>query len=360
MQEIASVRDADLAGKSVLVRVDFNVQIKDGKVVDDTRIRAALPTLTLIQKQGPSKIILLTHLGRPKGKQDEEFSLKPVEERLKELTEIPFEMHENLRFDPREEEGSEEFARELATLGQAYVNEAFSNSHRSHTSMVALAKLLPHYIGLQCEREIRRLTPALDPAHPALAVIGGAKFETKIPILKKILLRYDKVLLGGALANDMLKVRGLPVGSSLVSNEMVPDDLAQDTHIELPTDAAFVDTTSGMGRTSFVSDTRAGEKMMDIGPHTASRWAEDIKKAKFLLWNGTMGVYEKGFTEGTDALAQAIVDSGVHAVVGGGDTVAAINKFKFDTEKVFVSTGGGAMVEFLMSGTLPAIEALRD
>ncbi len=358
MQAVTSVRDAEVKDKRVLVRVDFNVPIQNGEVVDDSRIKAALPTLELLHANGAQKIIILTHLGRPKGKMDPLFELTPVENKLKTLTQVPFEMYENLRFDPREESNDESLAKELAALGDVYVNEAFSNSHRTHASMVALPKLLPHYIGLTCAIEVQKLSEAMNPEHPALAIMGGAKFDTKIPLITKILTKYDKMLLGGALANNMFKVRGLPVGASLVGEDMVPTPLAGDSRIELSVDAVL-EGPDGAHRTGYINDTHAGERIVDVGPQTTARWCEEMLNSKFVLWNGPLGWYEKGYTQSTETLAKALAGSQVRAVVGGGDTAAALHKVAFDPERVFVSTGGGAMLEFLSSGTLPALDALR-
>lgn len=358
MSKIKSVKDADVAGKRVLVRVDFNVPLKDGKVQDDLRIRAALPTLDLLHKNGASKIILLAHLGRPGGKDVVGLRMAQVESRVRELTAVPFEMRENLRFDSREEENDETFAKELAGLGDIFVNEAFADSHRMHASIVGIPKFLQSYAGLRFEEEVGRLTLALTPPQGALAIIGGIKFETKVPLIKKLLELYAEVLLGGALANDLIKARGLPFGESLLSDTPVPKEIASNERLLIPEDAIFAESGSNSERSGFVVDIRANESIIDIGPTTSKRWAEKISKAPFVLWNGPMGIYEQGYRDGTDVLAAQLVHSGKLAVVGGGDTAAAVSKFSFDTQKVFVSTGGGAMLQFLADGTLPAIEAL--
>ena len=359
MSEVKSVKDADVAGKRVLVRVDFNVPLKGTEVQSDLRIRAALPTLELLHKNGAAKIILLAHLGRPDGKAVDALKLAPVEERTRTLTEVPFEMHENVRFDPREEANDPGFAAELAALGDVYVNEALADSHRAHASIVGIPKLLPGYAGLRFEEEVSRLSLALTPPQGALAIVGGVKFETKVPIIKKLLGLYAEVLLGGALANDVIKARGLPFGGSLVSDTPVPEDIASNERLLIPDDAIFAESGSNAERSGLVVDIRTNESIIDIGPATAKGWAEKISKAPFVLWNGPMGIYEQGYCDGTDALAAALTASNVTAVVGGGDTAAAVEKFTFDPQKVFVSTGGGAMLDFLVDGTLPAIEALR-
>ncbi len=357
--EIKSVRDAEVSGKRVLMRVDFNEPLKDGAVQDDLRIRTALPTLELLHQKGVAKIILLAHLGRPNGRMVESLKLAPVKKRLRELTQIPLQLHENLRFDPREERNDESFAKELASLGDVFVNEAFADSHRVHASIVGIPKLLPSYAGLRFEEEVRALSKALTPPKNALAIIGGIKFETKVPIIKKLLGLYTEVLLGGALANDLIKARGLPFGGSLVSDTPVPGEMASNERLLIPEDAIFAESGSNAERSGRVVDIRANESIIDIGPATSKRWAEKISEAPFILWNGPMGIYEQGYRDGTDMLAAELVRSGVSAVVGGGDTAAAVSKFSFDPKKVFVSTGGGAMLQFLADGTLPAIEALK-
>ncbi len=361
MPNIKSIKDAEVAGKRVLLHVDFNEPIQDGHVADDMRIRAALPTISLLRQRGAKQILILSHLGRPDGKAVEGLRMAPVEARLREL--IPnapdIVVHENLRFDPREEANDLGFAKELASFGDLFVNDAFAEAHRAYASNVGVTAFLPSYAGLLMEKEIAKLSEALAPAKPALAIIGGAKFETKEPLLKKLVEIYDTVLLGGALASDMLKARGFAVGSSLVSDIPVPTPLAEEERILIPIDLVVEDSESKVARNSHTSDVRITETIVDIGGNTAALWSEKIKQSQFILWNGPVGVYEQGFGAGTDALAQAIAEWGGKAVIGGGDTAAAIAKFSFDPEKVFISTGGGAMLEFLANGTLPAIEALK-
>ncbi len=359
MPQIKSVKDADVAGKRVLVRVDFNVPLQDGKVANDLRIRTALPTLELLHTKGATKIILLAHLGRPDGKAVEMLKLAPIEAKLRELTQVPFEMHENLRFDPREETNDPTFAAELAALGDVYINEAFADSHRSHASIVGVPALLPSYMGLRFAEEMQRLSVALTPPQGSVALIGGMKFETKIPLIKKLLTLYSEILLGGALANDVIKARGLPFGSSLISGTPVPSDIAVDERLQVPTDAIFSEAGSSAERSGSVVDVRTNESIIDIGPLTSKHWAEKVSKAPFVLWNGPMGIYEQGYRDGTDHLAAALTENNIQAVVGGGDTVAAVEKHTFNPEKVFLSTGGGAMLQFLVDGTLPGIDALR-
>ena len=358
MPQIKSVKDADVAGKRVLVRVDLDVL--EGTAVIDMRLRAAVPTLQLLHDRGAVQIVIVGYVGRPGGKVVEALRVAPVAKRLQELAPgINFEVKENLRFDPREEANDKGFAKELATLGDIFVNESFATAHRAYASIVGIPKFLPSFAGLRFEEEMRRLTLALTPPHGALAVIGGVKFETKVPLIKKLLGLYAEVLLGGALANDIIKARGLPFGSSLLSDTPVPEDIASDDRLLIPDDAIFAETGSNAERSGRVVDIRAEESVIDIGPATSKRWAEKISKAPFVLWNGPMGIYEQGYRDGTDVLAAELVRSGIPAVVGGGDTAAAVSKFSFNPEKVFISTGGGAMLQFLADGTLPAIEALK-
>jgi phosphoglycerate kinase len=221
-----------------------------------------------------------------------------------------------------------------------------------------VTKFLPSYAGLQFAKEVHNILAAQRPPQNSVTVLGGAKFETKRPLIEKLLATYSKMLLGGALGNDVIKARGLPVGSSLVSEEPVPVAIASSDKIATAVDAVLKEEGSAE-RTSLIVDTQDKEIIVDIGPGTATAWADKVSAAPFVLWNGTLGICEQGFTAGTDAIAKAISQSGVRALIGGGDTVAAISKFKFDPNKVFVSTGGGSMLELLVAGTLPAIDALK-
>jgi phosphoglycerate kinase len=325
--QVKGVQDADIAGKRVLLRVDYNVPLDmtRGKpmIVDDSRMRATLPTITLLRDKGVAKIILATHLGRPDGKVVEELRTAPLFAHLQTLvTTTDMEMLENLRFNPGEEGNDPAFAAELASKADIFVNDAFADCHRAHASIVGVAKLLPAYAGLLVEREIEKLSHALAPQKPSLAIIGGAKLETKLPLIEALAKIYDKLLVGGALATEY---------KGGATNVLLPED-------GIPPE----------------------RPMFDIGPHTRAAWAAEIQKAAFVLWNGPVGVYEKSeYSGGTNALAEALVSSGVHAVIGGGDTDEALAKVHFDPEKVFISTGGGATLEFLADGTLPGIEVLK-
>jgi len=362
MQGLVSVKDAEISGKRVLVRVDFNVplEVVSGKavIVDDSRIKSAVPTLTFLHEKGAAKIILITHVGRPEGKEVEDLRIAPIAQHLQTLAPYSeIELKENLRFDPREEANDEAFAQELAALGDIYVNEAFSVSHRADASIVGVPKFLPSYAGIRFQEEVERISEALTPPQPALAIIGGAKFETKQPLLEKLVPQYSEILLAGALANDLLKARGLPVGASLISSGTVPHELAKDFKIVMPTDVVVaVDSTARMTNTG---DVRQNERIVDIGDKTTTEWGEKVRKAAFVLWNGPTGVYEKGFVKATDALAEILTSASCRALIGGGDTGAALSKFSFDPARVFISTGGGAMLQLLADGTLPGIEALK-
>lgn len=366
MSEVKSVRDADVAGKRVVVAVDFNVPFKDGAILDDTRIRAALPTLALLRGKG-ARVVVMTHLGRPAGKEVPELRVAPLAKRLGELMHEPvtvapeasdFMMLENLRFDPREEQGSARLAQELASFGDLYVNEAFSNSHRNHASVTKVAELLPSYAGIRLLEEVEKLQAALMPPPGSLAIIGGAKFETKQPLIEKLIPHYARILLGGALANDVIRARGLPVGASLVSSVPASLEIAGNDKLAVATDAVMEKQT-GEARTGLIVDVRQDECIVDVGPVTAQAWGQMVEQAPFVLWNGPLGVYERGYTDASDIVARALARSSGKAVVGGGDTEAALSKTGFDRERVYLSTGGGAMLQFLTDGTLPGIEALK-
>jgi phosphoglycerate kinase len=360
MQGIQTVRDADVAGKRVLVHVDFDVPIKNGHVVHDYRIRAALPTIQYLREQGAAAIMLLSKLGRPEGRVVEELKMAPVAAHLATLIDMAgIEVRENVRFDPREEANDESYAKELAALGDIFVNEAFADSHRAHASIVGIPKFLPSYAGLRFADEVAHIEMALAPPQNSLALIGGAKFETKRPLLEKLATLYGTVLLGGALANDILKSRGLPVGTSLISDLGVPLSLAENAHVQQPLDVVVVSDEDGSARAANTGDVRVGEKIVDVGDKTVGVWSDAIRNAEFVLWNGPTGIYEQGFTQATDALAAAVSQSTCRALIGGGDTVASLAKYSFDESRVFLSTGGGAMLQLLSDGTLPGIEALR-
>jgi phosphoglycerate kinase len=322
-----------------------------------------------------ARTIILSHIGR-----DPEETNEPVARALKQHVPIVYIpdllgvpatqaraamkdsdilMLENLRRDPREAKNDEGFAKELAAFGDIYVDDAFSVAHRAHASIVGIPKLLPHYAGILMQEEIDQLDLARSPAHPSFAILGGAKFETKAPLVKQLLASYDHVFITGALANDVFKAKGLPVGRSLISAEQPsPEILANDRFIA-PTDVT-VERLDGQARVKAPEAVEEGDKIVDIGPDTVASLASTIEEAKFILWNGPTGLYEAGYTSWTHAIAELIAKSDAQKVIGGGDTIAAIQESGIGMEKLgFLSTGGGAMLEYLLKGTLPGIEALQ-
>jgi phosphoglycerate kinase len=333
----------DLAGKKALVRVDWNVPVKDGAVVDDFRIRQALPTIELLQKAG-AEITLISHFT---GEGD---SLRYVAEHAKRyLPELAFNQEgrlrlmENLRLDDGEKDNSDEFSKKLSQYGDIYVNEAFSSSHRNHASIVGVPKLLPSYAGICFAREVQELSKAFYPKHPFLFILGGAKFDTKLPLLQKFAGIADDIFVGGALANNFFREMGRDVGESLVSEgDFGLKELLEGGKIMLPEDVIDI-----------------GGKILDAGPITIEKLKEKISNAKLILWNGPLGNYENGYKVATLALAKVIAESGKESIVGGGDTLGAIDELGVLDNFSFVSTGGGAMLDFLSAGTLPGIEALK-
>jgi phosphoglycerate kinase len=341
--QLKNVQDADVSGKKVLMRVDFNVPMQDGVMGDDMRIKAAVPTIELLKQKGAAHITLMTHLGRPTGI-DESLRTAPLFAHLSTLTDTAnMEMLENVRFDAREDTNDDAYAKELAAHGDIFVNDAFAVCHRAAASVVGVTKFLPSFAGLLVQKEVEEISKALKPEEPAVAIVGGAKFETKIPLLTKLLETYGQIFLGGALANDMLKARGLiDIKNSVASNTPVPAEMVADARILVPTDYVWQE-----------------DKIIDIGPDTLQHWSTLVATQKFVLWNGPVGWYEKGGSAGTDGLATVLINSQAHAVIGGGNTAEAVSKVKFDPAKVFVSTGGGAMLELITQGTLPGLEPLR-
>lgn len=364
-----------LAGKRVLVRVDFNVPIKDGKVVDDFRIKKAVPTIEYLQKKG-AIVILLAHIG-----EDGKESLKPILPKLKKY--IPKAVFvssaifsdetediiksakkgdvillENLRQETGEKNNSPSFARALSRYGDIYVNDAFSVSHRPHASIIGINKHLDGYAGLQLEDEVKHLSLAFDPKHPFLFMLGGAKFETKIPLVKRFLRDSDSVFIGGAIANDFFQARGYEVGTSLVGEgNFQIASLLKHKNLILPSDVEVV--KGGKRRFTKPTEVANDEMIVDIGPQTIETLKSLIEKAKFILWNGPFGKYESGFGGSTEQILKIISKTKVDSVIGGGDTVALISKLKLEGKLGFVSTGGGATLDFLAKGTLPGIKILK-
>jgi phosphoglycerate kinase len=389
----ASVRDADVKGRRVLVRVDFNVPLKDGEVVDDTRIRAALPTLELLRERGAA-LVLASHLGRPGGKADPELSLAPVGRRLEELlgvhvTQAPkvigaevdlaagclgpgeIVLLENTRFEPGETKNDPMLAGSLAALAQVYVNDAFGAAHRAHASTEGVARHLPGYAGLLLEREVSELTKVVeDPARPLVVVLGGAKVSDKVGVIDRFLEVADQILIGGAMCFSFFKAQGKEIGDSLYDDESVEaarEALAKaaesSCELTLPVDLV-------LGR-EFSADTERrqldgvdvpdGWMGLDVGPRTGELYAAAIAAAGTVLWNGPMGAFEmEPFAGGTRAVAEAVAKAPGKTVVGGGDSVAAMVQFGLEDEVDWLSTGGGASLELLEGKELPGVEALID
>ncbi|MGC8837094.1 MAG: phosphoglycerate kinase [Anaerolineae bacterium] len=385
-----TVRDVPVAGKRVLVRVDFNVPLTEGRVADDTRIRAALPTIQYLLDQG-ARVILMSHLGRPKGKVREDLRMRPVGERLAELLGRPVQvlddcvgpqveaavaamqagdvvLLENLRFHPEEEANDAEFARALASLGDLYVDDAFGAAHRAHASTVGVAQYLPAVAGFLMERELAFLSRALEaPERPYVAILGGAKISDKIGVVRNLLVRADTLLIGGGMANTFLKARGLSVGDSLVEDDAVPvaRELLEGAadRLRLPVDVVIADafTADAARKVVPVDQVPAAWRILDIGPQTVARFAEAVRGARTVFWNGPMGVFEfPPFAEGTFAIARAVAECAGTTIVGGGDSVAAVNQAGVADRITHISTGGGASLEFMEGRTLPGVAVLED
>jgi phosphoglycerate kinase len=337
-----SVRDAEVNGKRVLVRVDFNVPLESGEVADDTRIRAALPTIRLLLERDASEVTLASHLGRPKG-EDPALSMEPVRRRLGELLDDErVDLLENTRFNPGETKNDPEFARELADGRDMYVNDAFGAAHRAHASTEAVAHLLPAYAGLLLERELEELGALLeDPAHPFVAVLGGAKVEDKIGVVRSLSERADTLLVGGKMA----------------------EELEPTYKIELPADVVAAAAFEEDAETRIVTAGEApdGWLGLDIGPETRKRYAERIAGAKTVFWNGPMGVFEwPRFAEGTKEIGEAVAACQGHTVVGGGDSVRALQELGVADRIDWISTGGGASLELLEGKELPGVVAIPE
>jgi phosphoglycerate kinase len=397
-----SVRDVEVRGRRVLVRVDFNVPIEErgGKIdiVDDTRIREALPTINYLREQG-TKTVLMSHLGRPKGQRVEKYSLRPVADYLHTLIkhpvgfahetigEIPRQiiaemkesdvtMLENLRFQPEEEANDPKFAEALAKFGDVYVNDAFGAAHRAHASTVGVTKFVAQSaMGFLMEKELKYLHDELDkPAKPFVVILGGAKVSDKIGVLKALIEKADAILIGGAMANTFLQAQGIPIGASRVeadkanlAREVV--DLAKQRGVKflLPIDAVEareIRAGTPIRNTSRLSPKRGideGWQAVDIGPATIALYRDEIEKAKTILWNGPVGIFEiPDFSEGTMAIAEALVSSGATTIIGGGDSVTAVHQAGLAEKMTFISTGGGASLELLEGKELPGVAALTD
>jgi phosphoglycerate kinase len=393
--EKKTIRDVDLQGKRVLMRVDFNVPLEGGRVADDTRIVAALPTIRAILEQHPRALILMSHLGRPKGEPKPEFSLRPVAEALAELLgqDVAFAedcvgepakraldalpdggvlLLENTRFHKEETENDPGFSKQLAELGDIFVEDAFGSVHRAHASTVGVTEYLPAVAGLLLEREIEYLSNALEnPKRPFVAILGGAKISDKIGVIENLLVKADKILIGGGMANTFLKAQGVAVGDSLVEDEVL--DTARGLlarggdKLVLPGDVTIADAfdATAVADTIKVADgVPPGWRIMDIGVATVRNYGVELQSAKTIIWNGPMGVFEfPRFAQGTQALAAIIAGlcaSGTIAIIGGGDSAAAVQQAGVADKVTHISTGGGASLEMLEGKELPGLTALND
>lgn len=388
-----TLKDIDLSGKRVLVRVDFNVPLENGRITDDTRIRAALPTIKYLQEQ-QAKIILVSHLGRPKGQVNPKYSLAPVAKALEELLGQPVifsqevtgpaveekarslqpgqvMLLENVRFLPGEEKNDPQVAQELASLAEIFVNDAFGTAHRAHASTAGVAGYLPAVAGMLLEKEIQVMGDALaDPKRPFIAILGGAKVSDKIGVIKNLLTKVDHLIIGGGMANTFLKAQGFDVGKSLLEEDKVPlaqellsEAQAKGVAVHLPEDVVVAPSLEQPeGKQEVAVNAVAEDRMiLDIGPATARRFQEIIKTARTVVWNGPMGVFEvDAFAKGTEAVAQAMAQVNGVTIIGGGDSVAAVEKVGVGDKMTHISTGGGASLEFLEGKELPGVAALAD
>lgn len=389
-----SVRDIDVKGKRVFCRVDFNVPMQDGQVTDETRIRAALPTIEYLRKEG-AKVILASHLGRPKGKAVDELRLDPVAKRLgehlgievrktneaygseveqaiSEMNEGDVLLLENVRFYPGEEKNDPELAKQFAALADVYVNDAFGAAHRAHASTAGIAEHLPAVAGFLMEKELEVLGKALsNPERPFTAIIGGAKVKDKIGVIENLLEKVDNLIIGGGLAYTFVKAQGHEIGKSLLEEDKI--DLANEfmnkakekgVNFYMPVDVRVADDFSNDANIKIVpiNEIPSDWEALDIGPKTAEIYREVILKSKLVIWNGPMGVFElDAFANGTKAVAQALADAtDTYSVIGGGDSAAAVEKFGLAEKMSHISTGGGASLEFMEGKVLPGVELLND
>ena len=394
MGKVKTLADADVSGKRVLCRVDFNVPLYNGEVSDDTRIQAALPTITYLIEHG-AKVILCSHLGRPDGTgYQAEYSLAPVARYLSKVFGKPVAfatdtigdsakevvaslkngdvaLLENLRFDKREKKNDPEFAKELASLAEVYVNDAFGAAHRAHASTAGVASYLPAYAGMLMEKEVSTLTSMLDnPNHPFVAILGGSKVSDKVAVIDALIDKCDTLIIGGGMCFTFLAAQGYTVGTSLMEQDWVERASAmlekaknKGVSILLPTDVVCADAFANDANTVTCGVDAIPDDMMglDIGPETTKAYAEAIASAKTVFWNGPMGVFEmSSFEAGTKGVALAVAaNKDADTIIGGGDSVAAVNKFDLADQMTFISTGGGASMELVQGEALPGVEALK-
>jgi len=384
------VTDLDVKGKKVLVRVDFNVPIEDGQVGDDTRIQAALPTINYLLEHGAA-VILCSHLGRPKGEVKPGLSLKPVAEYLDNLIDAPVHFAEdcigekaesaaqalelgqvlvleNTRFHAGEKKNDPEMAKQLASLADLFVNDAFGTAHRAHASNVGAADYLPAAAGFLLEKEIKYLGNAIaDPERPFVAILGGAKVSDKIGVIENLLSKSDRILIGGGMANTFFKAQGYEMADSLVEEDVIDTAKAlldkAGGKLVLPVDVVIADdfAADAADKIMDVGDVPAGWRILDIGPRTVNAFTDIIERAGTVVWNGPMGVFEfTKFAKGTFEVAKAIAESDATGIIGGGDSTSAINKSGLQDKITHISTGGGASLEMLEGKTLPGLAALDD
>jgi len=364
----------ELRGKYVFLRASINVPIVDGEVLNQFRVTRGLATINYLVNQG-ARVILCGHIGS-----DGEQTAEPVARLLGAHVPILFSpevagvvsknlrdtledgqvlMLENVRKDPREKKNDANFARELADMADIYVNDAFAASHREHASLVGVPQFIPSYVGLNFVHEYEELSKALNPKSPSLFMLGGAKFDTKMPLVEKFIDLYDELFIGGALANDLFKAKGYEIGASLISSsDLTGSTLLENNKIILPVDV-IVESDAG-SRVTTPDDVHPNERIVDAGPLTTTMLSTRIAQAQMVLWNGPLGSYEEGYEEQTVAVAKLVAESEAYSVIGGGDTVAAIEALCCQEQYNFLSTAGGAMLTFLEKGTLPAIEVLKS
>ncbi|MFA7193730.1 MAG: phosphoglycerate kinase [Candidatus Paceibacterota bacterium] len=371
-EKIKTIDDlGDIKGKKVLLRLSLNVPVEKGHVVDPFRIEMAIPTIMELRDKG-AKVILLSHIGR-----DPKETLEPIMRYLQDTLPVVFIrdifsnnvqkmidyaapgsviIFENLRRHEGEEKNDPEFAKHLASFGDIYINDSFPECHRKHASIVGIPELLPSFAGRQLIQEITNLSKSFNPEHPFLFILGGAKVETKLPLINNFLDNADNIFIGGILANDFLKTMNLQTGKSALSNQTVPKELLDNKKIILPSD--IVVDRNGKKENIPHDAVLENDKIFDIGRKSVETVCDLIKKAKFILWNGPVGFCEGGFCEGTEIIANAIVESKAVSIVGGGDTLASVSD-EVQAKMTFISTGGGAMLDYLANGNIPGVEALE-
>ena len=390
-----TVRDVELKEKRVICRCDFNVPMKEGAITDDTRIRAALPTIQYMLEEGAS-VILMSHLGRPKGKPNHDFTLEPVAKRLEELLGRPVQfapsdtvvddgvrekaaalrpgevmLLENVRYRAEEEKNDPGFSKELADLADLFVNDAFGTAHRAHSSTAGIADFLPAVSGFLIEKELQFLGEAVDdPKRPFVAILGGSKVSDKIGVIENLIEKADTILIGGGMAYTFIKAAGCGIGTSLceedkldLANELRAKAESKGVKLLIPSDSKLGDKFAADCETQFADSTAMpdGWMGMDIGPKTIEAYTKAIAEAGTVVWNGPMGVFEfPAFEDGTKAVAKAMAESGAVTVVGGGDSAAAVKQFGFEEGMTHISTGGGASLEFLEGKVLPGVACLQD